>query len=154
MEVPRLTWSGTGYLDMNAGAEPLELGFHSWDWSRANQEGDSLILYDTRGHDGSARSLALRIDDRGGVEDFAAPPRSRLPKTAIWRIPRATRSAQGSGAQIAQTLEDTPFYARSLVRLELQGHSLTAMHESLSLGRFASPWVQMLLPFRMPRVTW
>ncbi len=154
MDVPRLNWHGAGYLDMNAGAEPLELGFHSWDWSRADQEGASLILYDTRGHDGTTRCLALRIDGRGDVEHFAAPPRSPLPKTAIWRIPRATRSDGGSGAQIAQTLEDTPFYARSVVRSALQGRSLTAMHESLSLRRFASPWVQILLPFRMPRVTW
>jgi carotenoid 1,2-hydratase len=27
-----------------------------------------------------------------------------------------------------------------------------AMHESLSLDRFRSAWVQLLLPFRMPRI--
>jgi carotenoid 1,2-hydratase len=26
-----------------------------------------------------------------------------------------------------------------------------AVHETLDLRRFASPWVQVLLPFRMPR---
>jgi hypothetical protein len=26
------------------------------------------------------------------------------------------------------------------------------MHESLSLQRFRKPWVQAMLPFRMPRV--
>lgn len=154
MESPRLTWSGAGYFDMNAGSEPLERGFHSWDWSRADEAGASLILYDTRGPAGEAHSLALRIDDRGTVEDLEAPPRSPLPKTAIWRIPRGTRSDREAPAQIAQTLEDTPFYARSVVRSRVQGRPVTAMHESLCLGRFASPWVQVLLPFRMPRVTW
>jgi len=33
----------------------------------------------------------------------------------------------------------------------LLGESVTAMHESLSLDRFRARWVQMLLPFRMPR---
>ena len=45
------------------------------------------------------------------------------------------------------TLEDTPFYARSVL---VNGSDLT-MHESLSLDRFRSPWVQVMLPFRMPR---
>jgi carotenoid 1,2-hydratase len=34
----------------------------------------------------------------------------------------------------------------------LLGQDATAMHESLSLDRFRSPIVQMMLPFRMPRV--
>lgn len=153
MQAPRLAWKGAGYFDMNAGSEPLERGFHSWDWSRADTDGASLILYDTRGSAGGARSLALRIDDHGGVEDFAAPPPSPLPQTAIWRIRRATRSDAGAAARVVKTLEDTPFYARSVVSARLRGRAVTAMHESLSLTRFASPWVQLLLPFRMPRVT-
>jgi carotenoid 1,2-hydratase len=28
---------------------------------------------------------------------------------------------------------------------------VVAMHESLSLDRFMRPWVQAMLPFRMPR---
>jgi carotenoid 1,2-hydratase len=49
-----------------------------------------------------------------------------------------------------RTVEDTPFYARSLLT---DGASSPAhvVHESLSLERFRSPWVQSMLPFRMPR---
>jgi carotenoid 1,2-hydratase len=54
---------------------------------------------------------------------------------------------------VVQTLEDAPFYARSVVASQLQGESVNAVHESLSLDRFRSGWVQVLLPFRMPRVT-
>lgn len=154
LHAPRLAWKGTGYFDMNAGSEPLERGFHSWDWSRADEDRASLILYDTRGNDGSARSLALRADDQGRVEDFLAPPPSPLPKTAIWRVRRGTRSDVDWPARVSQTLEDTPFYARSVVRSRLRGRPVVAVHESLSLQRFAAPWVQVLLPFRMPRVTW
>jgi hypothetical protein len=40
---------------------------------------------------------------------------------------------------------------RSLLQTRLLGESATAVHESLSLRRFSAPWVQALLPFRMPR---
>jgi carotenoid 1,2-hydratase len=50
-----------------------------------------------------------------------------------------------------QTLEDGPFYVRSLLRSQVLGQSVLAMHESLSLQRFSAGWVQMMLPFRMPR---
>jgi carotenoid 1,2-hydratase len=54
-------------------------------------------------------------------------------------------------AEVTRTLEDTPFYARSLVRKRLLGSNALAVHESLDLDRFRQPWVQCLLPFRMPR---
>ena len=53
---------------------------------------------------------------------------------------------------VIDTLEDTPFYARSLVQTGIDGRAVKVMHESLSLTRFESAWVQCLLPFRMPRV--
>ena len=49
-----------------------------------------------------------------------------------------------------RTLEDTPFYARSLLTDGTQAPGLV-IHETLSLDRFGSNWVQSLLPFRMPR---
>ena len=54
-------------------------------------------------------------------------------------------------ATLARTLEDTPFYARSLVGTRLFGHAATSVHESLDLDRFRSRIVQAMLPFRMPR---
>ena len=52
---------------------------------------------------------------------------------------------------MVETLEDTPFYARSVVAGDLLGQPVTAMHESLSMDRFTMPVVQAMLPFRMPR---
>jgi carotenoid 1,2-hydratase len=149
---PGLHWSGDGYLDSNDGDEPLERGFREWDWSRAKLSQGSAVLYDMTFVDGEQRALALRFDGSGAAEPFQPPPRRPLKTTFWWRIPRATQGDEGHPPQVLETLEDTPFYARSTVRTNLLGESVTAVHESLSLTRFATPWVQMLLPFRMPRI--
>jgi carotenoid 1,2-hydratase len=78
------------------------------------------------------------------------PPVARLPDTR-WRIRRETRADRGANVLIRQTLEDGPFYARSLLSTRIFGETAEAVHESLSLDRFATGWVRMLLPFRMPR---
>jgi carotenoid 1,2-hydratase len=65
---------------------------------------------------------------------------------------RGTQCEAGHQARVVETLEDTPFYARSLVETRLAGETATCVHESLSLDRFDSRIVQLMLPFRMPRV--
>jgi carotenoid 1,2-hydratase len=152
LDEPGLRWSGNGYLDTNAGDEPLEAGFREWDWSRTRLRQGSAVLYDMTYLDGSRRALALRFDGRGGAEEFEPPPAAPLPKTFWWRIPRATQTDPGSEARIVETLEDTPFYARSTVSATLLGEPVTAFHESLSLTRFDTRLVQLMLPFRMPRI--
>lgn len=150
-ESPGMRWTGNAYLDHNAGVEPLEEAFVRWDWSRATlADGGAAILYDVTRRTGDDLSLALRFDVAGNVVPFAPPERSPLARTG-WRVARETRSDPGYPPRLVQTLEDTPFYARSLVASRLMGQHVTAVHESLSLDRFASRWVQTLLPFRMPR---
>jgi len=148
---PRLSWEGAGYLDSNWGSEPLEHAFTSWHWSRAALgDGSAAVLYDVVPRDGATRGIAVRVDGAGAVHPFAPPPPTRLASTR-WRVQRATRTDPGSHARVRSTLEDTPFYARSTVQAQLLGEPVTAMHESLSLARFDTRWVQALLPFRMPR---
>ncbi len=149
MTDPALRWSGAGYLDSNDGDEPLERAFSYWTWSRANHRDDAVLLYDAARRAGGSLNLALRFDARGGMERIASPPAVALPPS-LWRVARATRSEDGA-ARVMDTFEDGPFYARSLVSTRLGGADVKAMHESLSLDRFAKPWVQALLPFRMPR---
>ncbi len=150
---PSLKWKGSGYLDMNAGDEPLEDGFERWDWSRADLGDGAAVLYDATRRDATRKTLSLRFDRTGAATEFEPPPRRRLATTPVWRIPRHTNS-ENDGARIVKTLEDTPFYARSLLSTDLLGERTTAMHESLSLDRFEKTWVKALLPFRMPRVFW
>lgn len=148
---PALEWSGTGYFDSNAGAVPLEHSFSRWHWSRSNLPGGTAVLYDVTGHGPERRSLALRFGRSGTVEAFDPPQPVSLPST-LWRIARATRADYGQASKVLRTLEDTPFYARSVLSSRLLGEPVNAVHESLSLDRFQSTWVQLLLPFRMPRL--
>jgi len=150
LEKPGLAWQGHGYLDSNWGAVPLEASFIRWDWSRAPVQGGSAVLYEGLRRDGQPFALALHFDAEGRPTAFTAPEPRVLPTTRIWRIPRHTR-AEGADAVVEATLEDTPFYARSLVRTRLLGERTTAVHESLELDRFTLPIVQAMLPFRMPR---
>jgi carotenoid 1,2-hydratase len=149
-ERPALKWAGAGYLDSNQGDDALEDAFSSWTWSRAHHRSGTTVLYDVARRDGSVLSLALEFGAAGNVGSFEAPPVAQLPGTR-WRIPRAIRSDDGCLPKVVQSLEDTPFYARSIVASTLQGERVTAMHESLSLDRFGQHWVRMLLPFRMRR---
>ena len=152
LEQPRSRWQGHAYVDSNQGAVPLERDFTRWHWSRARTaDGGTAVLYDIARRDGSERSLALRFHpDEARAVPFDAPPRVALPASR-WRVRRETRSDAGSSARVAMSLEDGPFYARSVVGSRLFGQPATAVHESLDLDRFASPWVQAMLPFRMPR---
>lgn len=149
MERPALRWSGPGYLDANDGCDPLETGFRRWDWSRAPLGRGAGILYDAELRDGGRRRLALRIDRSGGVTETEPPPRVRLPST-LWRVERRVQAE--ASPSVRQTLEDAPFYARSILDTRLFGQRAMAVHESLDLDRFGSRWVKCLLPFRMPRV--
>lgn len=148
---PRLNWQGEAYLDSNHGARPLEQDFSDWHWSRAALPGGrSQVMYDVNGRDGRPLSLALAFDAGGGFEAITAPPVCGLPVTA-WGLQRQSRCDAGMQPIELARLESGPFYSRALVQSQLGGQPVTAMHESLSLRRFSSPWVQAMLPFRMPR---
>jgi carotenoid 1,2-hydratase len=153
LEHPGVHWSGHGYLDANEGDEPIEDRFESWDWSRTVlNDGGSAVLYDLRECSGNERLLALRFGADGAVSPFQAGPRQPLGPTA-WRVSRSIRSeAAGEAPRIVRTLEDTPFYARSLARSTFEGQSVISMHETLSGPRLRSPIVRLMLPWRMPRL--
>ena len=147
---PAIRWSGVAYMDSNAGDEPLEDAFSEWTWSRASLPGGAAVLYDVTPRTAAPHSLALRFAAQGGTQAFEPPPVVALPGTA-WRVARHTRADAGRGATVVKTLEDAPFYSRSQLATHLLGCAAPAVHESLDLNRFRSPWVQCMLPFRMPR---
>jgi carotenoid 1,2-hydratase len=152
LERPALRWSGSGYFDLNDGSEPLEDGFSHWDWARASF-GDgkgAAMLYDVIDRRGRHSSLTLRADDGGSVQEVEPPKPVRLPRT-LWLMRRGTRADGESGVSVKATLEDAPFYARSLLSTKLLGQDTLAMHESLSLDRFRTQIVKSMLPYRMPR---
>ena len=147
LAAPALRWSGDGYVDSNHGDLPLEQSFESWQWCRTpHPDGGTSIHYDLRERDGRTRALRLDIARDGGVR-FGSPQPSDPLEPSRWGIARAAHE----GAELRRTLEDGPFYVRSLFATPWQGRSLPTLHESLSLDRFRARWVQALLPFRMPR---
>ncbi len=148
MSNPSMNWKGSGYFDSNWGARALETDFIDWTWSRADMRDGAVTLYDATPRVGKPVSLAYRFLNDGTAEPFVPPRIVQLPKT-LWRMPRPTRSEDA--AAVTRTLEDTPFYARSVMQTQLLGASVTAVHESLSLDRFRSRVVQLMLPFRAPR---
>ena len=148
LEKPELHWSGIGYHDSNWGEVPLEDSFESWVWSRAAMKDGAAIVYDTVLRDGSRSAFALRIGADGQVADVPLPPRQEMP-TTFWRMARHMRAERDF--ETLALLEDSPFYSRTLLKLETAEGKAFAFHESLSLTRFRNRLVQLMLPFRMPR---
>jgi carotenoid 1,2-hydratase len=150
MTHPGVSWSGEGYWDSNFGDEALEEGFVDWHWSRAHLKDEVAVLYGGRRTDGRPFDLALSCDAQGRWRNRELPPVARL-RRSNWLVERLTRADPGSSPRVAKTWIDAPFYARSAIDTRLWGQDARAVHESLSLTRFASPIVQSMLPYRMPR---
>lgn len=150
LEQPALSWSGLGYLDHNRGNGPLERSFLDWTWSRAALPDRARITYAGRRIDGSRFGFGLDFIGSGPPERFEPPPDAPLPR-GFWGMNRAIPADAGSTPKLLETLEDAPFYARSLIETSMLGTRAAAMQESLSLTRFAQPLVQAMLPFKMPR---
>lgn len=149
LERPALRWQGTAYLDSNDGDAPLEQDLVGWDWSRSHGRGGTRIYYDVTARTGANVCHGVHYGLAGEPDFIPVPPRRELVRTGLWRVPRTTRAAMENRLPSVRTLEDTPFYARSL--LHGQDNEST-IQESLSLDRFRQPIVQLMLPFRMRRV--
>ncbi len=153
LELPALRWQGQAYLDSNEGDEPIDRPFRSWDWSRAPlRDGSTAVIYDVRSKHGADRVIAERFRPDGSHEPFDAPPRQTLRKSG-WRIARTMRNETGAEpAVVEQTLEDTPFYARSVVQSTLLGERVQSVHETLDVPRVVARSTRLMLPWRMPRL--
>ncbi len=146
---PEARFSGSGYHDVNHGDEPLEKGLAQWQWSRFPTEDGTLVVFDGLRKDGVALELAKMFSADGRVH---APPDlalRKLPRTFLWAFPRATRCQTGQRPRVLRTLEESPFYARSLVKTIISDRPVVGVHESLSLERFCAPWMQKMLPYRI-----
>ena len=149
LDGPSLRWRGVGYFDHNRGDEPIERAFSDWTWSRAQASHGSTVLYEAGRRRETPLSMALHFDRQGGVEERRPPPSAVLPTTR-WRLAQSTRADDGD-ASLVRVLEDTPFYARSIISHTLFGERVESVHEALSLDRFSNPAVRLMLPFRMRR---
>jgi carotenoid 1,2-hydratase len=147
---PRLSFRGAAYHDANAGDEPLESAFESWTWSRVACRERAVVTYDVIPKGGGRRLISRSFERGGHIHDDVPVEERSLPPTR-WGLDRPIQVGAGTTPELLRTLEDTPFYSRSMVRASYLGSRAVGVHETLSLGRFASSWVQFLLPFRMKR---
>ena len=147
----RTSWRGHGYHDCNWGTSSLEDAFIRWDWARGNlPDGRQVILYDTERRDGTHECLSLVFGTDGDVQQFPQPNTFDLPR-GFWGVRRRGHHDDHGQPGVIRTLEDGPFYMRSIVRTRLLGQPVDLMHESLSGDRFGTALVKLMLPFRMPR---
>ncbi len=150
LDRPRGAWSGEGYLDSNWGSRALEQDFAEWHWCRATVRDGTAILYNVTRRDGTRKHLALHYHSTDQAGEFTPPPEICI-GTSFWRLPRRTGAEAGFHARVLENLEDSPFYARAVVATKLLGQDVTAMHEQLSLSRFDTPWMRLILPVKAPR---
>jgi carotenoid 1,2-hydratase len=108
------------------------------------------VIYDVRQKHGADRVIAQRFMPDGSHAPFEPPQRQALPRTA-WRIDRTMRTDSANPARVVQTLEDTPFYVRSVLESGMFGERITSVHETLHVPRLVSAPVRWMLPWRMPR---
>jgi len=151
MSRPFMRWSGHAYLDQNTGMEPLEDTFSSWTWSRARLSRETAIFYDLERREEGSLSVALRAKSDGTIEEMTDPPPPAECPATRWRLARSTRADAGQVPELLRTMEDGPFYARSLWQSRVRGESATVLQESLDLDRLCKPWARLMIPYRNPR---
>ena len=148
LDQPSLRFTGHGYHDANAGIVPLESTFAEWSWCRARAHDAALLCYDVRTNEGTARGLAYRVERDGTVGPVEGLEEATLGRSR-WGLRRSARCDRGAAAGIRRSLEDGPFYARSLIDTSLGGQPVLAMHEHLSGDRLTKGWVRYLTRHRM-----
>lgn len=150
---PGISWRGRGYFDMNFGDSPLEQAFRYWDWSRIHlRNGATAITYNTDERNGDQNRLALKFDRKGEYESLPVCAPLEMASTRIFRIRRRTSPLDHDAVRLGSTLEDTPFYSRSIIQTALGGERGFGVHESFDGNRLRTALVKLMLPFRMPRL--
>ncbi|MGB8814822.1 MAG: carotenoid 1,2-hydratase [Paracoccaceae bacterium] len=145
------SWTGHGYFDANFGTAALEADFQRWTWGRfPRAQGGTTCFYDGIRADGSALAIGLDVTADGTVGQISPPPLTPLGRTR-WAIARDTRCDAGARPRQTMALLDAPFYSRSIVQTQIDGESVSGVHEALDLTRFRSPIVKAMLAMRVPR---
>ena len=150
LEAKGWQWSGHSYFDANFGTRALEQDFSFWTWGRYPTKAGATCIYDAVRRDGTTLDTAIAFDGDGKAQTVAAPPRTRF-RRSLWQVMRETRADPGTTPKQVLNMLDAPFYSRSAVQTQLDGETVTGVHEALDLNRFRSPLLQPMLAVRVPR---
>jgi carotenoid 1,2-hydratase len=155
-----LKWSGHGYHDVNAGAEPLHVGFREWGWGRARVGAETRIYYDAREADGVRVRHVLTGRD-GRLEHRELPPTAadaRRWTPWLLRLPSEPEAGELAGERLrirpVTRWESSPFYERWVASFAAGQAQALGICEHVDLGRFASPFVRFMLRYRIYRREW
>jgi carotenoid 1,2-hydratase len=150
LEAPGWQWTGEGYFDANFGTRALEQDFRYWTWACYPKSDGATAFYDVVRKDGSTFDCAVAFGPDGAARMVAAPPATPF-KRSLWQVRRTTRADPGTTPKQTLNMLDAPFYSRSAVTTQLDGQTVTGVHEALDLTRFASPLLKPMLALRVPR---
>ena len=150
LEADGWQWTGHGYFDANFGTRALEADFDFWTWGRYPTRAGATCFYDAVRRDGSRFDTAIAFGPDGSARAVAAPPRAEFRRSG-WQVKRDTRADPGTVPRQVLPMLDAPFYSRSGVTTQLDGETVTGVHEALDLSRFRNPVVKAMLAMRVPR---
>ena len=153
LERPALRWSGAGLSSTPTPATRR--------WSRTSSAGTGARAPLPGGGAACSTTCEPRGGGRARRSRCASGPAARSSRrpAAAARAPaahgcggcRARRADPGAAARVVRTLEDAPFYARSVVvDAHLRRGRRRAVHESLSLDRFRRPGCRRCCPSACP----
>lgn len=145
---PRIRFRGHGYHDANAGDVAIDTAFEQWSWCRGRSENRALLTYDAMSRRGTARTHAFVVRPDGSTEPLAETRSVELARTG-WGVRRSTRADAGSTPKLRHSLENGPFYTRSLIDTKLGGERVLAMNETLAARRLRQAWVRFCTGYRM-----
>jgi carotenoid 1,2-hydratase len=150
LDEPGVRFQCLGYLDTNAGSEPLDVAFQSWTWTRTHApDRRTFVTYAVRERGGETSVRALELRD-GRAQALDGLRRHRLPRSR-WGLQREVWTKSPSPPRVVRSLEDGPFYARDRVEAEVDGLRLHTLSETLSMQRLATRSASFLLGFRARR---
>ena len=148
---PRCRWRGRAYVDMNAGTEPLEAGFRNWTLvaggCRRRRRASSTTSSSATAHGVAWRSTIGRTD-RSGTS--IADPVQGLPRTG-WRVSRSTRAAAERPARVVAHAGRHAVLQPLAACLRAGRRDAQRDPRKRRSRPLPARWVQMLLPFKMPR---
>ncbi|SFJ84800.1 hydroxyneurosporene synthase [Jannaschia pohangensis] len=150
LDAPGWTFSGHGYFDANFGTRPLEDDFTYWTWGRYPTRGGATCIYDATRRDGSTLAAGFTFDRDGTGRDVTPPPVTAF-RRSNWLLRRETRADPGTTPRQVKPMLDAPFYNRAVVETTLNGETVTGVHETLDLTRYANPLLKPMLAVRVPR---
>jgi carotenoid 1,2-hydratase len=140
-------FEGSGYHDVNAGAEPLHMGWAEWSWGRTHLSRETRVSYDALHSSGSRISLRLS-SEKAASFDEPDPLAKRRWTPWLLRLPAAPKIP---GARTTVVLESSPFYHRHMTVFAAGATVGHGMHEYLNLRRFSRPSIRYMLRHRMYR---